>query len=373
MVVDRVSKGSVGARMWLTAGWLMGSALAACGDDGSAGPAGAGSGSGAPVAGTLAEGAACSDNDRCAPAAEPCQSAVCVSGRCRITTDVTGTAVADDQPGDCKQLRCGPGGMLETHADPQDVPPEDGDPCTLGRCAGASPEQGPAPVGTPCGDGLPCNAQGACSACIGDGGRCTTETPCCDGVCYEGTCTACPEGRGDCDGLASNGCEAELHMRWNCGVCGNDCTALPNVAEAHCDRSYDCHIVRCEGRSADVDGDYKNGCEGEPQVGPQGAYAPCTASTQRTDCGVGELCMGGTILSGGYFSGPSRCPSSQEYCFCGFPCAQASDCPIPTTGNASPECGLTCFLPCASGIECPEGMVCSAPDLAELEGACVWL
>ena len=121
--------------MWLTAGWLMGSALAACGDDGSAGPAGAGSGSGAPVAGTLAEGAACSDNDRCAPAAEPCQSAVCVSGRCRITTDVTGTAVADDQPGDCKQLRCGPGGMLETHADPQDVPPEDGDPCTVDNCS----------------------------------------------------------------------------------------------------------------------------------------------------------------------------------------------------------------------------------------------
>jgi len=45
---------------------------------------------------------------------------------------------------------------------------------------------------------------------------------------------ACPQGRGDCDGDPSNGCEADLSSDAdNCRACGHGCASL-NAAMAMC-------------------------------------------------------------------------------------------------------------------------------------------
>lgn len=46
-------------------------------------------------------------------------------------------------------------------------------------------------------------------------------------ACVAGSCVvgACDAGRGDCDGSASNGCEADLASVTHCGACGNACGA----------------------------------------------------------------------------------------------------------------------------------------------------
>ena len=71
----------------------------------------------------------------------------------------------------------------------------------------------------------------------------------------------CPEGRGDCDGDAANGCEAELSSDAdNCHVCGHSCRGAH--ATAGC---FDgaCRILGCEPGYGDCDHLAENGCEAE--------------------------------------------------------------------------------------------------------------
>ncbi|MEX1365369.1 MAG: hypothetical protein AB1Z98_19740 [Nannocystaceae bacterium] len=61
-------------------------------------------------------------------------------------------------------------------------------------------------------------------------------------------------------------------------------------------------------------------------------------------------------------------------CSCTVPCEDASQCPIPATGTAIPECvptGIegqnTCVLPCG-GVTCPDGMACGDA----MSSICTW-
>jgi hypothetical protein len=47
---------------------------------------------------------------------------------------------------------------------------------------------------------------------------------------------------------------------------------------------------------------------------------------------------------------------------CAHPCETASDCPVPNTGNAQPQCRATgvCQLFCGDGQSCPDGLACIA-------------
>jgi hypothetical protein len=65
----------------------------------------------------------------------------------------------------------------------------------------------------------------------------------------------------------------------------------------------------------------------------------------------------------GDFGGGNEC---NEFCHCYVPCDDASECAVPPTGNATPECILgevgesnSCVLECDDGLTCPDGMVCS--------------
>ncbi|KAG0631971.1 hypothetical protein M758_1G295000 [Ceratodon purpureus] len=80
-------------------------------------------------------------------------------------------------------------------------------------------------------------------------------------ACNDGVCTGnCVKGRyEDCDGVASNGCEAEL--MWdtdNCGSCGLVCPSAPNATPI-CD--YRGCRISCNDGYSDCDGVASNGCE----------------------------------------------------------------------------------------------------------------
>jgi hypothetical protein len=73
----------------------------------------------------------------------------------------------------------------------------------------------------------------------------------------------CADGSTDCDGDASNGCEADLSSSAeHCGACDQPCVATgPNVTAASCELGVcrlTCRNARTQG---DCDGDPSNGCE----------------------------------------------------------------------------------------------------------------
>eukprot|EP01112_Ceratiomyxa_fruticulosa_P003091 TRINITY_DN1348_c0_g1_i2.p1 TRINITY_DN1348_c0_g1~~TRINITY_DN1348_c0_g1_i2.p1 ORF type:complete len:372 (+),score=34.16 TRINITY_DN1348_c0_g1_i2:363-1478(+) len=91
--------------------------------------------------------------------------------------------------------------------------------------------------------------------------------------CKNGTCNFfCAAGRGDCDAIPSNGCEANFASDPNnCATCGYDCTTLPNVATATC-TNWKCGITSCQPGFSNCDGLSDNGCE------TIGTLCPCFPS-----------------------------------------------------------------------------------------------
>lgn len=69
---------------------------------------------------------------------------------------------------------------------------------------------------------------------------------------------ACEPGYADCDGTFANGCEADLSGTVHCGRCGGFCPELPG-ASAVC-RAGACGTT-CQANRGDCDGDAANGCE----------------------------------------------------------------------------------------------------------------
>lgn len=98
--------------------------------------------------------------------------------------------------------------------------------------------------------------------------------------CGDGTCTlsGCVSGWGNCDGSLSNGCEVPLNTTANCGACGTSCSF--SNAGATCSGGA-CALGRCNTNYGNCDGSAANGCE------------LFLAST--SNCGgCGVRCSGGT-------------------------------------------------------------------------------
>jgi len=117
----------------------------------------------------------------------------------------------------------------------------------------------------------------------------TNATPSCSRGACGLTCTA---GFGDCDGNATNGCEAStLSNVMNCGACGVACVAGPNAAVACVGGR--CRSA-CNGGFADCDGNPGNGCE-------------VNVATDRRNCGsCGNACAS-LVCSGGACVAPRSC------------------------------------------------------------------
>lgn len=143
----------------------------------------------------------------------------------------------------------------------------------------------------------------------------------------------CPDGFGDCDGVPSNGCEADLiGSTDHCGTCGNACPAPAN-AQALCEGAT-C-TFSCSGMFGDCDGDEANGCETSLADDP----ARCGACDR--SCPEGFSCEVGICACKHHsdcdYGGGGKCFSSAEtpVCECdGVACAPGEVClPGPVCGQ----------------------------------------
>ena len=132
--------------------------------------------------------------------------------------------------------------------------------CAAGHCAmvcnaGYADCDGMAANGCEAATGNDPTSCGACGrACPGG----TNARPACD----SGRCTlACNPGFEDCDGMTANGCEADLRSSVsNCGACGNACPAVSH-GSATCTAG-SCGFA-CTAGWADCNGNASDGCEAD--------------------------------------------------------------------------------------------------------------
>ena len=105
----------------------------------------------------------CASAADCAAQAPECWTATgCEQGVCAPFSPAPEGTPADAQtPGDCVERVCDGAGAVRV--DPIDDAPDDGNPCTLDICIGATPSYPPRPEGVPCYTGLPeTRGVGAC-------------------------------------------------------------------------------------------------------------------------------------------------------------------------------------------------------------------
>ncbi len=171
--------------------------------------------------------------------------------------------------------------------------------CTGGRCAVATCAAGFADCDGVASNGCEVNVRTDATNCGACRSACAPANAA--GACVGGACTvaACQAGFGDCDGAASNGCEANLAADVShCGGCATACS-LPN-ASAACSAGR-CVIAACAGAFGNCDGSTPNGCEVDLSSTPSSCGAcgarcalPNTASAGCAGGGCTVLaCVGG--------------------------------------------------------------------------------
>lgn len=167
-----------------------------------------------------------------------------------------------------------------------------GNTCCEGQCVDLQAD------GMNCGTcGRACDSGGACCAGMcqpvqGDlrnCGRCGVVCEARNGspACVMGACTVgtCDTGYGDCDRMASNGCEADLQTDpARCGTCTTTCAGGTN-ARAVCAMGV-CQIA-CVAGFANCDGDTTAGCEIDLRVGDAHCGACRQACPSGVHCSVG--------------------------------------------------------------------------------------
>lgn len=99
------------------------------------------------------------------------------------------------------------------------------------------------------------------------------------GTCTDGDCAIamCAMDFDDCNMMFDDGCEGSLTETTSCGMCGNDCTALPHIDAVSCVGTM-CTIENCDLGFDDCNTMAADGCE--------------TPLDTLTDCGMcGNACM----------------------------------------------------------------------------------
>ena len=129
-----------------------------------------------------------------------CQTFTCSAAGVCITNNVpNGTAIASGMQttGDCKTIVCNGAGVTTTAVNNSDVP-VDGITCTQDLCNAGNPVNPSAPAGTACSqtNGIKCDGNGACVACLAPA-DCGTTTFCKTFSCSAaGTCSSTNKANG---------------------------------------------------------------------------------------------------------------------------------------------------------------------------------
>ncbi len=181
------------------------------------------------------------------------------------------------------------------------------------------------------------------------------------GVCRAGGCAvaSCDAGYGDCDGVASNGCEVDLSGDGaHCGTCAISCTGTQVCAMGTCRTACMPGQTTCGASCANLDTDVTN----------------CGACGRR--CGSGQLCVAGACQL--------DCASLGQS-LCGGACVRLTSDPFncgrcdnrcPSGASATAVCvASACALVCAAGTGDCDGAAstgCEASLASDLRncGAC---
>jgi len=165
----------------------------------------------------------------------------------------------------------------------------------------------------------------------------------------------CATGRDDCDGDATNGCEADLTSVTHCGACGVACTAGANAASS-CQRGR-C-VQQCAEGFGDCDNNPDNGCETDVRVSPSHCGrcgVACTASGATPTCRAGvcgvSMCAAGRGDCDGVEGNGCETVLAEDVRHCG---ACGRMCAV---GNGTPSCnaGVCGIAGCMMGFNNCDG------------------
>jgi hypothetical protein len=212
-----------------------------------------------------------------------CLSNECISGMCQDASCTDGV-----QSGSETGVDCGGGACTPCPANSNCLAARDcaSGVCTAGACA--------APSCTDTlqnGDETDQDCGGSCPTCL-PGQHCKLPTDCAGGACTDGTCSlTCLDGKGNCDGDASNGCETNLKTDADhCGACDTPCSL--KHASALCNGGK-CVVDKCTAPYVDCDGDPSNGCEVNTTTDPLncgGCGGVCSDINGTPSC-AGSKCL----------------------------------------------------------------------------------
>jgi hypothetical protein len=175
--------------------------------------------------------------------------------------------------------------------------------------------------------------------------------------CAAGTCAvgSCDLGWSDCDGNPANGCETDLTTASNCGACGVPC-ALPHAATSCASGS--CKVLSCNVGSFDCDGNAANGCEATPC--DHGSH--CAASA---GC-LSQVCVGGFCASPACNDHAKN--GSESDVDCGGSCPPCSDGAV---CGASGDCqSAVCSGESCAAASCQDGVKNGSESDVDCGGAC---
>ncbi len=264
-------------------------------------------------------------------------SGACAGGRCAVASCATGYADCNGDATDgCEtDLRttlssCGACGTVCRAANGTPA-------CTAGRCVIGACAADWANCDGDATNGCEANIQNERFNCGGCGRPCSLANG--SGGCAMGRCVvaSCAPGFADCNGLAADGCETAVYGDTdNCGVCGRRCPAGEGGALASC-RAGVCGLSACPSGVDDCDGSSANGCE-------------TTTATDVSNCGAcGRRCPAlpnATPRCFGGACGLSSCDAGYADCDGATP----NGCEV-NTGTSTLHCGgcgRMCSLPNAT-------------------------
>jgi hypothetical protein len=166
----------------------------------------------------------------------------------------------------------------------------------------------------------------SCNGCV----DCTALPGVASATCGEQGCTdiVCEPNRGDCDGVASNGCEVDLRSSNHCGACNEPC-ALARASETCA--SGTCVITECDPGFANCDTEAANGCEAS--LGDSDTCGSCSNT-----CDDGWACVSGTCQC----TEDAQCGSNEECC--NGQCVNTNNvcswwpCPVASTNRPTVNC-----------------------------------
>jgi len=189
---------------------------------------------------------------------QPNGTATCRSGECGVSNCASpyGDCDGDGNTG-CE---------TNTNIDPQNcsgcgnkcVIPNATAVCTLGVCGVGTCNEGFADCNGDPKDGCEVNLKADVNNCSACGSRCAPANAV--GSCVNGACTvtSCTPPYQDCNGLPSDGCEANTHASVsNCGACGTVCDSTHGTPSC----AYGVCSISCSTGYGNCDGDVRNGCE----------------------------------------------------------------------------------------------------------------